>query len=108
MPEIPSSPDKQQATSAVTAAVGVSTDEVNITEISSDDSADCIIVEHHPPKANKSTEEQPKVKRVRFTTPEPSPPTSPSDETPPAPPPPPPPTPSSSSSSDSGNLLTQR
>ena len=105
MPEIPSSPDKQHATLTVTAAVGVSTDEVNITEISSDHSADCIIVEHHPPKANKSTEEQPKVKRVRFTTPEPSPPTSPSDETPPAPPPP---TPSSSSSSDSGNLLTQR
>ena len=78
MPEITSSPDKQQPTSTVTAAEGVSTDEVNITEIS-DDSADCIIVEHHPPKANKST----KVKRVRFTTPEPSPPTSPSDETPP-------------------------
>ena len=74
MPEIPSSPDKQQPTSTVTATEGVSTDEVNITEISSDDSTDCIIVEHHPPKANKSTEEQPKVKRVRFTTPEPSPP----------------------------------
>ena len=66
MPEIPSSPDTQQPTSTVTAAEGVSTDEVNITEISSYDSADCIIVEHHPPKANKSTEEQPKVKRVRL------------------------------------------
>ena len=118
MPEIPTSPDKQQTTSTVTTAQGPSTDQVDITEISSDDSSDCILLEqapgpYHepdvqnkddPPEARKPYEE-PKVKRVRFTTPEPSPP---SEQTSPAPPPPPPPTPSSSISADEGNLLTQR
>ena len=116
MPEIPTSPDKQQITSTITTtSEGPSTDEVDIMEISSDDSSDCILLEqapgpYHepdvqnkddPPEATKPYED-PKVKRVRFTTPEPSPP---SEQTSPAPPPP---TPSSSISADKGNLLTRR
>ena len=115
MSEIPTSPDEQQTTSTVTTAEGPRTDKVDITEISSDDSSDCILLEqapgpYHelevqnkddPPEARKPDKE-PKVKRVRFATPEPSPP---SEQTSPAPPPP---TPSSSSSTNEGNLLTQR
>ena len=115
LPEIPSSPNEQQTTSTITPVEGPSTDEVDITEISSDDSSDCILLEqapgpyHEPEVQNKDDplearkpDEEPKVKSVRFATPEPSPP---SKQTSPAPPPP---TPSSSSSTDEGNLLTQR
>ena len=118
MPDITSSPDKEQTTSSVTTAEYPSTDEVDITAISSDDSSDCIILDNingmeeaagpdeeplvhsRPPEAQKPDEE-PKVKRVRFATPEPSPPSEPT-------PPPPPPTPSTSTTTDDGNLLTQR
>ena len=118
MPEITSSPDKQQITSNGTAPESSSTDEVNITEISSDDSSDCIIVEQAPapfqeaevhnkgvPGEARKPDEEPKVKRVRFATPEHIPPTPPSEETSPAPPPP---APSSSTSGDDATLLTQK
>ena len=110
MLEIPTSPGEQQTTSTVTTAEGPSTDEVDITEIPSDDSTDCILLEYHEPEVQNKDDppepgrpdEEPKVKRVRFATTEPSPP---SEQTSPAPPPP---TPSSSTSADKGNLLTQR
>ena len=121
MPEITSSPYKQQITSNGTAPESSSTDEVNITEISSDDSSDCIIVEQAPapfqeteahnkgvPGEARKPNEEPKVKRVKFATLEhisPTPPSPPSEETSPAPPPP---TPSSSTSGDDATLLTQR
>ena len=95
-----------------------STDDVNITEISSDDSSDCIIVEQAPapfqeteahnkgvPGEARKPDEETKVKRVRFATPEHIPPTPPSEETSPAPPPP---APSSSTSGDDATLLTQK
>ena len=121
MPDITSSPDEEETTSSVTTAESPTTDEVDITAISSDDSSDCIILDNingmeeatgpdeepviHsrgvPPEAQKPDEEL-KIKRVRFATPEPSPP---SEATPP---PPPPPTPSTLTTTDDSNLLTQR
>ena len=119
MPEITRSPDKQQITSNSTAPESSITDEINITEISSDDSSDCIIVEQAPapfqeteahnkgvPGEARKPNEEPKVKRVKFATLEhisPTPPSPPSEETSPAPPPP---TPSSSTSGDDANLHT--
>ena len=84
MPEIPSSPDKQQITSSLTTTDGPTTDEVDITTISSNDSSDCIILEgfeegngpDEEPKMN-TPDEQPKVKRVRFATPPASPASAP-------------------------------
>ena len=93
MPDITSSPDKKKTTSSVPTAESPTTDEVDITAISSDDSSDCIILDNingmeeaagpdeepvihsrgGPPEAQKPNEE-PKVKRVRFATTEPSPP----------------------------------
>ena len=119
LPHITSSPDKEQTTSSVTTAECPSTDEVDITAISSDDSSDCIILDningmeeaagpdeepvvhsrYVPPEA-QNPDKQPKVKRVRFATPEPSPPCEPT--------PPPPPTPSTSTTTNDDNLLTQR
>ena len=121
MPDITSSPDKEQTTLSVTITEGPNTDEVDITAISSDDSSDYIILDNingmeeaagpdeepvvHtrgvPPEVQK-TDEEPKVKRARFSTPEPSPPSEPT------PPPPPPLTPSTLTTTDDGNLLTQR
>ena len=88
---VTSSPDKQQTTSNGTPAESPSTDDVNITEISSDDSSDCIIVEQAPapfheaevhnkgvPGEARKSDEEPKVKRVRFATPEHIPPSPPS------------------------------
>ena len=84
MPEIPSSPDQQQMSSNLTTPDGPTTDEVDITAISSDDSSDCIILEgfeqgngpDEQPEM-KNPDEQPKVKRVRFATPPASPPSAP-------------------------------
>ena len=48
LPKAPTNPDEQQTTLTVTTADGPSTDEVDITEISSDDSSDCILLEQAP------------------------------------------------------------
>ena len=69
-PEIPSSPDKQQMSSNLTTPDGPTTDEVDITAISSDDSSDCIILEGL--EQGNGPDEQPKVKRVRFATHQPA------------------------------------
>ena len=45
MPEIPNSPDKQKLSSNLTTPDGPTTDELDITATSSDDSSDCIILE---------------------------------------------------------------